>query len=75
MAMRSLWLRLIDDMVEPILVREWNPNEFHRRVLELETKGYVARRETYQITPEINPETAEIIHLYTIEMSVSLKEG
>ncbi len=55
-------------MSSVILVREWNPDVFHRRVLELEAKGYVARRETYNITPEMNPETGEIVHLYTIEM-------
>ncbi len=55
-------------MSEAILVREWTALGFHRRVLELETMGYVARRETYRITPEMNPETGEIIHLYAIEM-------
>jgi hypothetical protein len=55
-------------MSDPILVREWSPSAFHRRVLEFETKGYVARRETYSITPEMNPETGEVIHLYAIEM-------
>ncbi len=51
-----------------IVVREWDCEGFHRRVLELEAQGYVARRETYSITPEMNPETGEIIHLYNIEM-------
>ncbi len=51
------------------IVREWNSETFHRRVLELEAQGYVARRETYSITPEMNPETGEIIHLHSIEMS------
>jgi hypothetical protein len=41
---------------------------FHERVLELESRGYVARLETYNITAEVNPETGEIIHLHTIEM-------
>jgi hypothetical protein len=57
-------------MSDAILVREWNCNTFHKRVLELETKGYIARRETYRITAETNPETGEIIHLYTIEVFV-----
>ena len=55
-------------MSDPIIVREWSASAFHRRVLELETKGYVARRETYYITPDMNPETGEIVHLHAIEM-------
>ena len=53
---------------EAIIVREWDSDTFHRRVLELEAKGYVARRETYAIIPEMNPESGRIIHLHTIEM-------
>ena len=55
-------------MENAILVRAWQAEAFHKRVLELESEGYVARRETYQITPEMNSETGEVIHLYTIEM-------
>jgi hypothetical protein len=55
-------------MSDPIFVREWGAEAFHRRVLELEARGYVARRETYRITPEVNPETGEIVHLHTMEM-------
>ena len=55
-------------MSEPLFVREWGADAFHQRVLELETKGYVARLETYKITAETNPETGEIVHLHTIEM-------
>lgn len=55
-------------MSEALLIREWNADAFHRRVLQLENEGYIARRETYRITPEMNPETGEVIHLYTIEM-------
>ena len=51
-----------------IIVREWDSDLFHRRVLEMEGEGYVAQRETYSITPEMNPETGEIIHLHTIEL-------
>jgi hypothetical protein len=51
-----------------LLIREWSADAFHRRVLELEVKGYVARRETYRITAEMNPETGEITHLHSIEM-------
>ena len=55
-------------MSGPLFVREWSADAFHQRVLELETRGYIARLETYQITAEMNPETGEIIHLHTIEM-------
>lgn len=55
-------------MSGPILVREWGASAFHQRVLELEAEGYIARRETYRITPEMNPETGVIIHLHVMEM-------
>lgn len=55
-------------MSDAIIVREWNACDFHSRVLEFEKQGYTARRDTYHITPEVNPETGEIIHLYVIEM-------
>jgi hypothetical protein len=55
-------------MSDAILVRDWDVDAFHRQVLDLETRGYIARRETYSVTPEMNPETGEIIHLRTIEM-------
>jgi hypothetical protein len=57
-------------MDEALFVREWTAEAFHHRVLELETRGYVARRETYRIMPEMHPETGVIIHLHTIEMFV-----
>ena len=53
---------------DAILVRDWNVDTFHRRVLSFETKGYITRRETYTITAEIHPETGEVMHLYAIEM-------
>ncbi len=56
-------------MQEVIVVREWDADSFHRRVLELEAQGYEARRDTYRISPEMNPETGNIVHLHTIEMS------
>jgi hypothetical protein len=40
----------------------------NRRVLDLEQQGYVVRRETYRVTPEMNPETGRIIHLHTVEL-------
>jgi len=55
-------------MRDPIIVREWNADDFHRRVLDHEKQGYVARLDTYRITAETNPETGEVIQLYTIEM-------
>ncbi len=50
------------------IIREWDADAFHRRVIELEAEGYVARLESYQIIPEMNPETGEITHLRLIEM-------
>lgn len=51
-----------------VIVREWDADSFHRRVLELEAQGYVARLETYDVTPEMNPDTGEITHLHTLEL-------
>ena len=51
-----------------LIVREWDADVFHRKVLILEEQGYVARRETYRITAEMNPDTGEILHLHTIEL-------
>jgi hypothetical protein len=51
-----------------IVVSEWDADTFHRRVLDLELQGYVVRRETYRVTPEMNPETGQIIHLHTVEL-------
>jgi hypothetical protein len=51
-----------------ILVCEWDPDAFHRRVRELEAQGYVCQQETYRITAEMNPETGRIAHIYCIEM-------
>lgn len=53
---------------DAILVREWDPDEFHFRVLEMESVGYVTRLETYSTTPEMDPETGAIIHVYSVEM-------
>jgi hypothetical protein len=53
---------------DPVLVREWDNDLFHRRVREYEAKGYVARRESYTIMADMNPETGEVVHLYLIEM-------
>ena len=55
-------------MSNVIVIREWDSDLFHRRVPEKEAEGDVAQRETYLVTPEMNPETGEIIHLRTIEL-------
>jgi len=54
--------------MEPLLVREWDNDKFHQRVLQLESSGYVARRETYSVSAEQDPETGYVVHLYCIEM-------
>ena len=55
---------------DPVLVREWDNDLFHRRVREYEARGYVARRESYTIMADMNPETGEVVHLYLIEMTM-----
>lgn len=52
-----------------VVVREWDADQFHARVLELEKQGYVARRESYRITAEMNPETGWISHVHSIELA------
>ncbi len=53
---------------EAIIVRELDADVFHKRVISLEDKGYVARRETYRILADMNPENGIITHVYSIEM-------
>jgi hypothetical protein len=53
---------------ELVVVHEWGSDAFHQRVIELESEGYVTREGSYNIAPEVNPETGAIIHLHTIEM-------
>jgi hypothetical protein len=60
-------------MTDAILISDWDSESFHGQVLNLEAKGYTARQETYRITPEVNPETGLITHLYTIEMCRSVE--
>jgi hypothetical protein len=50
------------------IIRDWDPDLFHQRVLQLESQGYTSRRESYRITPEMNPETGEVLHLHSIEL-------
>jgi len=51
-----------------IVVREFDPELFHKKVMELEAEGYIAKRETYHITPEMDPEDGKIVHLHSIEL-------
>ena len=53
---------------DSIMVREWDADTFHKRVLELEKKGYVTRLDSYKITAEMNPENGIVSHVHTIEM-------
>ena len=55
-------------MSEVVQVREWGVDAFHKKVLQLESEGYVSRLESYRIVPDMNPETGVIIHLHTMEM-------
>lgn len=58
----------VGDAGNAIVVYEWDADAFHRRVSDLELQGYVVRRETYRVTPEMNPETGRIVHLHTVEL-------
>ena len=55
-------------MADVLIVSDWDSESFHKKVLDLEAKNYAARRETYRVTAEMNPETGLVTHLYTIEM-------
>jgi hypothetical protein len=59
-------------MTNTVVIREWDCDTFHRRVLEFEAQGYSARRDSYTVTPEMDPHTGMIIHLYSIEMQESV---
>lgn len=59
-------------MPETIVVSEWDADEFHRKVAEFEAQGYEAVRETYKITPEMDPSTGLITHLHSIQMRKEL---
>jgi hypothetical protein len=50
------------------IIRDWDADAFHSRVLQLESQGYISKRETYRISPETNPETGEVLHLHSIEL-------
>lgn len=55
-------------MKDATFVREWDSDAFHHQVLEMELKGYNVRRDTYHVTAEMNPETGQITHLYSVEV-------
>lgn len=55
-------------MTDTIVVSEWDSDVFHQKVMELEAQGYVARRDTYRITAEMNPETGIVSHLHSMEL-------
>ena len=55
-------------MSDPILIQDCDNDRFHQRVLELEARGYIARRETYSVVADQHPDTGYIVHLYSIEM-------
>ena len=53
---------------DSIVVREWDADVFHKRVLVLEAKGYVTRLDSYRITAEMKPENGIVSHVHGIEM-------
>ena len=55
-------------MSQVTMVREWNADDFHAKVLDLEKKGWIVRQESYKITPEMNPETGIVSHVHSIEL-------
>lgn len=55
-------------MSEVLQVREWGADAFHKKVLQLESEGFVSRLESYRIVPDMNPDTGIIVHVHTMEM-------
>jgi len=55
-------------MSEVLQVREWGVDAFHKKVLQLESEGFVSRLESYRIVPDVNPDTGIVTHLHTMEM-------
>jgi hypothetical protein len=45
----------------------WDSDVFHQKVMDLEAQGYAARRDTYRITAEMNPETGIVLHHQGVE--------
>jgi hypothetical protein len=56
-------------MSQVTMVREWDADQFHAKVLELENKGWQSRRESYKIIPEMNPETGVVSHVHSMELT------
>jgi hypothetical protein len=56
-------------MSQVTMVREWDADQFHAKVMELEAKGWQSRRESYKITAEMNPETGIVSHVHSIELT------
>ena len=55
-------------MNEVVVVREWDVDTFHKKVLQLESQGYVSRLDSYRIVADMNPDTGIVVHLHTIEL-------
>ena len=55
-------------MGEVMQVREWDADAFHKKVLQLESEGFVSRLETYRIVADMNPDTGVVVHLHSMEM-------
>ncbi len=55
-------------MTETTVVTEWDADQFHKRVLELEAQGYISRIDSYRIVAEMNPENGIISHVRSIEL-------
>ena len=55
-------------MSEVLQVREWGADAFHKKVLQLESEGFVSRLESYRIVSDMNPDTGIIVHVHTMEM-------
>lgn len=55
-------------MSEVMQVREWGVDAFHKKVLQLESEGFVSRLESYRIVADMNPDTGIVTHLHTMEM-------
>ena len=55
-------------MSEVVQVREWEADAFHKKVLQLESEGFVSRRDTYRIVADMNPETGIVVHLHSMEL-------
>jgi hypothetical protein len=39
------------------------------------SQGYQSRLESYEVVPEMNPESGEIIHLHTVELRKAASEN